>query len=273
MANVAPYDPTTLAGMTRAAAPSGSAAAAFADCVASASGFRMAKPDDLKESMANTDQVAFAAFLRGVNPVELATKQAVSGSSAVSIGGQRVATLFFRSTARSRYHMFAQLMLEDGTVLAQFDRQPAAGMVQIGWPADIQIAVNGQPFASMSSAPSGDFVHVGAGENLAFQTRGCCSQPSCKYMCIGCLCFFPTLGIASCVAMGKMRSAPVLVGVSNHAGELPQLALRRDLANETNGDFEFGNLLDGAGKLDLLLLVCARVASGCCAPPPSGPDH
>ena len=120
----------------------------------SASGFRTAKPEDLKESRANTDQVAIAAFLRGVNPNELATNQAVSGSSAVSIGGQRVATLFFRSVSRSRYHLFAQLMLEDGTVLAQFDRQPAAGMFQIGWPADIKIAVDGELFATMSSAPS-----------------------------------------------------------------------------------------------------------------------
>lgn len=174
----------------------------------------------------------------------------------------------------------------------------------------------------MESKPSGAFTRVDGKGGLDFNQSGCCSQPSCKYFVISCICFFPTLGIGSCIAMAKMKNAPILVDVSSNGGatQIPRLELNRDLAFETNGDFRFGkraralpeipetkprfarrlgrcgarsltssarqrdlpsisppsplylpcispgDQLDATGKLDLLLLVCARVAAGCCAP-------
>ena len=52
------------------------------------------------------------------------------------------------------------------------------------------------------------------------------------------------------------------VSSSGGGAQHPQMALKKDLVNETHGDFEFGANLDGPGKLDLALLVCAKVAAG-----------
>ncbi len=68
----------------------------------------------------------------------------IQGASPVSLNGKRVATLFFRSTARSKFQLSAQLQLEDGTVFATFERAQAPGLVQWGWPSDIEVAVRPQ---------------------------------------------------------------------------------------------------------------------------------
>ena len=66
--------------------------------------------------------------------------------------------------------------------------------------------------------------------------------------------------------MMKMRNAPLYVDASAlPGGQLPRLAYHGDLGYNTHGDFEFGPSI-GALKLDFLLMVCARVATGCCAP-------
>ena len=59
--------------------------------------------------------------MSGCNPAEFSTIwEGYAGTSPVSIGGKVVATLSYRSNKRSMGHLFAQLILEDGTVVAQF---------------------------------------------------------------------------------------------------------------------------------------------------------
>ena len=85
----------------------------FDEQLASEPRFQVGKPEGVKTSNPNTDQVALAAFMEGINTSELETDEAISGASPIMLGGRRVATLFFRSTERSRYHLFAQLVLAD----------------------------------------------------------------------------------------------------------------------------------------------------------------
>ena len=106
----------------------------FKQTLASAPGFTVGKPTSIRESNENINDlgVNFAAFMEGVNANEFTTMQAIAGSSPVSIGGRRVATVSFRSQKRSMGHLVAQLTLEDGTILAQFDRAQASGIMQTG---------------------------------------------------------------------------------------------------------------------------------------------
>jgi hypothetical protein len=90
------------------------------------------------------------------------------------------------------------------------------------------------------------------------------------------VCCVPTLSIATIVGCTKMASAPQVYSVSRSGGAggsnlraaaaLPRMEFRGVSSNTEHGSFSFGSpgVLDAAGKLDLLLLVCARVASGCC---------
>ena len=263
--------------MARSTGGDGPAAGVLEGMLAGAQGFSVGKPAKLKESNPNTNEVALAAFVQGASPGELSCDyEAISGASPVSVNGQQVATLFFRSESRRRYHLFAQLVAnQDGAVLAQFERKAAAGLVQIGWGSDITIAAPpGQPYAAMSSSPSGTFTHTDGSGGLNFNKLGFCAQPACKWCVISCLCCVPTLSIATCIACTKMQSAPVLFNVSSsNGGEEQQIAFREVNAFQTHGDFSFGSQLDGSGKIDLLLLVCARVASGCCHPQTSNNDN
>ena len=250
----------------------------FKQTLASAPGFTVGKPTSIRESNENINDlgVNFAAFMEGVNANEFTTMQAIAGSSPVSIGGRRVATVSFRSQKRSMGHLVAQLTLEDGTILAQFDRAQASGIMQTGWGADIIItSPPGRQYATMSSSPSGSFIRTDGGSGrIDFTKVGFVGQPAFKWCCIAALCCVPTLSIATIVACTKMAGAPQLydVSYSGPAGtaSLPQLAFEGDgvlaAGHSATGTFDFGSQLDGAGKLDFLLVVCAHVAAAFCTP-------
>ena len=147
--------------------------------------------------------------MEGVSPDAFSINEAIAGTSPVSVDGKVVATLAYRSNKRSMGHLFAQLIAEDGTIVAQFDREQAAGIAQVrfevGWGKDIVITKSGQPYATMSSNPSGSFKRTDGTGGLDFEKVGFCGQPACKYCCIAAVCCVPTLSIATVIALSLIH--------------------------------------------------------------------
>lgn len=236
----------------------------FLLALGNATEFSVGEPTNVRQAKPNTNEAVFASFMTGVSANEFTSYEAICGQSPITIGGKRVASLFFRSNSRRRCHLYAQLILENGEVLAQFERQPSEGTLQFGWPSEIRIDMPpSQHHADVSSSPSGSFTRKDGSGNLDFNKVAFCGSPASMWCTLGALCCVPTLSILTIVACTKMASAPQQFNVTstNSSAQFPTLEFRGVSSNTEHGNFDFGNINDD-NKLDLLLLVCARVASG-----------
>lgn len=234
----------------------------FLLALGNATEFSVGEPTNIRESKPNTNEALFSAFMTGVSANEFTSYEAICGQSPIKFGNKRVATLFFWSNSRRRCHLYAQLVLENGEVLAQFERQQSQGKVQIGWPSEIRIDMPpSQHHADVSSSPSGSFTRKDGSGNLDFNKVAFCGSPASMWCTLGALCCVPTLSILTIIACTKMASAPQQFNVTstNSSAQFPTLEFRGVSSNTDHGNFEFGT---DDSKLDLLLLVCARVASG-----------
>ena len=206
---------------------------------------------------------------QGAGPFGMPAKGLAGSTPLTSQDGTLIATLKFSSSNIGMGQLSAQLILPNGTIVAQIERANRTNtFAQSADP--MTVAIDGAPYATVDSGPSGSLQREGSGR-ITFETPSW--QPASKWCAVAFCCFIPTAGIAACIAAYMSEKAGRLVNLTSIDGAPPlKFASYGNPAFTTVVlDFAEYSSLDESSKLDLVLLVACRVCADHTTPGGGGP--
>lgn len=210
-----------------------------------------------------------------MNPFGIAT--ATRGSFQINNtteGEPTIATLFVASGDRFRGDMASAVVLPDNSVLAQWNRNQRPTMIQSG-DTTMPLSVFGQPYGQMQTSSWGmGHTYVDAsGSGVKVVSRGC-FQPKMYMCCASFCCFFPTLGIGSCIILSMMAKAPAVFDLKRTpngpiVASLKYWSTTSDLSVHSKMRLDFPEDTDAKTRLSATLASLFFLADAFVNPPSS----
>ena len=204
--------------------------------------------------------------LSTMNSFSASTQVRGAFTMASTADGSDFGTLYIASAYLDRGDMQVTVLLSDKTNLAEWARQSRPTMVQSGDTA-LPVRVFGQPHGQMETSTWGmkpKYADLD-GSTIRAVSRGCC-QPHSYVTCAAFLCFFPTFGIGSCIALfWALPKVPQLFNLKRGpsgagAGVLSLWAINQGFGPKTKVRVEFAEGLDPKTKLGATLASIFLVA-------------